>query len=146
MKQTRTAIEADKNRRNKRRKPNPEPEQPQKPPREPRALLAYGQNDLPGNTTCLYPRRGTVEENADFIPLETDSVGDSDHISIIIDGSPTNPSGSNALNQPFESTGLRSSPPYFFFDGTGDGGSDTGNDSNRSITSELPGEWFLEEQ
>ena len=76
--------------------------------------------DPPFTTTRhLYPRRGTVEENADFIILETDSVGDSDHISIIINGSPTNPSGSNALNQPFESTGLPSSPPFFSLMGLG---------------------------
>ena len=99
-------------------------------------------NDLPFTITRhRYPRIGTVEENADFVPLEADYITDSDRFSIIIDENPTN---QLAPGQPLESTRLASSPPYFF-GVTGDGGSDSGNDSITFEVDELPDEWRHEE-
>jgi hypothetical protein len=58
VKQTRTAIEADKERKKKKRRLNFEPQNPPKPPHGPRALIAYGQNDLPGETTISFSNTG----------------------------------------------------------------------------------------
>lgn len=59
VKQTRSAIEEDKERKKKKRKSNSEQlRSTQMPPREPRALIAYGQNDLPERTTIAFSETG----------------------------------------------------------------------------------------